>query len=78
MNDLRRWRQVIDAHEAYDELVLWYEHDLFDQLNLLQILSRMRTRLPAGKVVLLHHRRFVRGACRDSVAHVTAAGHDHR
>jgi hypothetical protein len=53
VNDLRRWRQVIDAHEAYDELVLWYEHDLFDQLNLLQILSRIRTCLPAGKVVSL-------------------------
>ena len=39
--ELRRWREVIDDHESYDELVLWYEHDLFDQLNLIQLLSRI-------------------------------------
>src|SRR3954447_1304270 len=33
-SDLRRWREAIDDTTAYDELVLWYEHDLFDQLNL--------------------------------------------
>ena len=38
---LRRWRQIIDDHRAYDEIVLWYEHDLFDQLNLIQVLSRL-------------------------------------
>jgi len=38
-NDLLRWRQVIEAVDAYDELLLWYEHDLFDQLNLIQVLS---------------------------------------
>jgi hypothetical protein len=26
---------------TYDELVLWYEHDLFDQLNLIQLLDRI-------------------------------------
>ncbi len=39
--ELRRWRQVVDDHASYDELVLWYEHDLFDQLNLIQLLSRI-------------------------------------
>jgi hypothetical protein len=39
--ELRRWRQVIDDDASYDELVLWYEHDLFDQLNLVQLLSRI-------------------------------------
>jgi len=52
-NDLRRWRRVIEAHELYDELVLWFEHDLFDQLNLIQILSWIRNRLPAEKAVSL-------------------------
>jgi hypothetical protein len=52
-NDLRRWRQAIDAHASYDELVLWFEHDLFDQLNLIQILSWIRTRLPPAKAVTL-------------------------
>ncbi len=53
VNDLRRWRHVIDAHDSYDELVLWFEHDLFDQLNLIQILSWIRKRLPATKPVSL-------------------------
>lgn len=46
VNDMRRWRAVIEAHEAYDELVLWFEHDLFDQLNLIQLLSFVSERLP--------------------------------
>lgn len=47
LNDLSRWRRVIDEHEAYDELVLWYEHDLFDQLNLVQLLTYVRAHVPA-------------------------------
>jgi RNA polymerase sigma factor (sigma-70 family) len=53
VNDMRRWRSVVDAHDAYDELVLWYEHDLFDQLNLIHLLSWLRGRPPAGKAVSL-------------------------
>jgi RNA polymerase sigma factor (sigma-70 family) len=53
VNDMRRWRSVIEAHDAYDELVLWYEHDLFDQLNLIQLLSWVRSRLPSDKRVSL-------------------------
>jgi len=37
-SDLQRWRSVI-SQGAFDELVLWYEHDLFDQLNLIQLLT---------------------------------------
>jgi hypothetical protein len=44
--DLRRWRAAIDDTTAYDELVLWYEHDLFDQLNLIQILTRLSPEWP--------------------------------
>jgi hypothetical protein len=39
--ELKRWRQAIDDRASYDELVLWYEHDLFDQLNLIQLLTRI-------------------------------------
>lgn len=53
VHDLRRWRAAIAAHEAYDELVLWYEHDLFDQLNLIQVLPWVRERLPSSAVVSL-------------------------
>ena len=52
-NDMRRWRQVIVEHDAYDELVLWYEHDLFDQVNLLQLLPFVRAHVPASKPVSL-------------------------
>jgi RNA polymerase sigma factor (sigma-70 family) len=52
-NDMRRWRSVIAAHDSYDELVLWYEHDLFDQLNLVHLLSWLRGRLPSRKPVSL-------------------------
>jgi len=52
-NDMRQWRQVIAEHDAYDELVLWYEHDLFDQLNLIQLLSFVRLCVPRAKPVSL-------------------------
>lgn len=51
--DLREWRHTIERHDAYDELVLWYEHDLFCQLNLIQLLSWIRHRVPETKVVSL-------------------------
>jgi len=41
---LQRWRAVI-LEQDYDELVLWYEHDLFDQLNLIQLLTWIRPRI---------------------------------
>ena len=53
VNDLRNWRAAIDGHHSYDELILWYEHDLFDQLNLIQLLDWIRTRVPGDKVVSL-------------------------
>jgi hypothetical protein len=53
VNDLRRWRAAIEGHESYDEMVLWYEHDLFDQLNLIQLLAWTRKRIPATKPVSL-------------------------
>jgi len=53
VNDLRQWRAVIAAHDAYDEVVLWFEHDLFDQLNLIQVLDWIRPRVPDGRIVSL-------------------------
>jgi len=53
VNDLNVWRRTIADHDSYDELVLWYEHDLFDQLNLIQLLSWIRKRLPSDKTVSL-------------------------
>jgi hypothetical protein len=53
VNDLREWRGVIARHESYDELILWFEHDLFDQLNLIQVLTWIREHVPASKSVSL-------------------------
>ena len=50
---LQRWRDQISDAASYDELVLWYEHDLFDQLNLIQLLSWMKSQLPAATIVSL-------------------------
>jgi hypothetical protein len=52
-NDLREWRRAIERHECYDELILWFEHDLFDQLNLIQLLTWIRDHLRATKTVSL-------------------------
>ncbi|RPH56762.1 MAG: hypothetical protein EHM89_14945 [Acidobacteria bacterium] len=53
INDLRNWRTVIERHESYEELILWFEHDLFDQLNLVQLLTWIRQHLPPSTVVSL-------------------------
>jgi hypothetical protein len=53
VNDMRRWRAAIAGHESYGELVLWFEHDLFDQLNLIQVLTWIREHVPASKAVSL-------------------------
>ena len=52
-NDMREWRAAIERDDAYDELILWFEHDLFDQLNLIQLLTWIRGHLPASKLVSL-------------------------
>ena len=39
--DMSGWRAAIDDDRSYDELVLWFEHDLFDQLNLIQLLTHL-------------------------------------
>lgn len=52
-NDLRAWRAILARHAAYDEVVLWFEHDLFDQLNLVQLLDWIGSHLPATMPVSL-------------------------
>src|SRR5262245_3074901 len=53
VNNLREWRAVIERHDSYDELILWFEHDLFEQLNLLQLLTWVPEHVPAAKPVSL-------------------------
>ncbi len=51
--DLAQWRAAIDDHDTYDELVLWFEHDLFDQLNLIQLLSHLGMRNRRSRVTMV-------------------------
>jgi hypothetical protein len=51
--DLKQWRGIVDNDQHYDELVLWFEHDLFDQLNLIQLLTRIGRDRPIRKPVSL-------------------------
>ena len=51
--DLTQWRHAVDNEDSYDELVLWFEHDLFDQLNLIQLLSHIGGRARAKPVSLI-------------------------
>jgi sigma-70-like protein len=53
VNDMREWRAAIERHASFEELILWFEHDLFDQLNLIQLLTWIRDRLPPAKPVSL-------------------------
>ena len=53
VNDMHQWRAIIAAHDAYEELVLWFEHDLFDQLNLIQLLTWIHDNVPLTKPVSL-------------------------
>jgi hypothetical protein len=52
-HDIRSWRSPLERYESYDELILWFEHDLFDQLNLVQLLTWIRDHLPGTKPVSL-------------------------
>ncbi|MGQ3674734.1 hypothetical protein ACT6QH_04440 [Xanthobacter sp. TB0139] len=36
--DFARRDAILEVHPAYDEVELWFEHDLYDQLQLIQIL----------------------------------------
>jgi hypothetical protein len=46
VNDMRQWRSRIERRESYEELILWFEHDVFDQLNLIQLLTWIHEHLP--------------------------------
>jgi hypothetical protein len=44
---------TIARFDEFDEVVLWFEHDLYDQLQLLQILHYLGSRGAMGKVQLI-------------------------
>jgi hypothetical protein len=42
--DLSEQDRAIDEYRTYDEVVLWFEHDLFDQLQLIRLLDLFASR----------------------------------
>src|SRR5688500_6528448 len=47
------WDKAFDEAAGADELILWYEHDLFDQLALIRLLARLARRgLPAQLTIV--------------------------
>jgi hypothetical protein len=42
--EFRKWGDPLERLTDYEELILWFEHDLFDQLNLIQLLDRIARR----------------------------------
>jgi hypothetical protein len=42
--DLNTWDRAVEEARTYDEVVLWFEHDLFDQLQLIRLLDGFASR----------------------------------
>jgi hypothetical protein len=51
MRNLEAWDAKLEAYRDYDEVVLWFEHDLFDQLLLIRHLDWFARR-PLGRTAL--------------------------
>lgn len=50
---LAAWDRGVDEAAAAEELILWFEHDLFDQLALIRLLARLSRRgLPAQLTIV--------------------------
>ena len=51
--ELEQWTAAVDRRGDYDEVVLWFEHDLFDQLVLIQVLDRIGSTASSTPVTLI-------------------------
>jgi len=51
--DFRNRDAMLSNDSGQDEIVLWFEHDLYDQLQLLQVLDGLAVRSPGGAAVSL-------------------------
>jgi hypothetical protein len=50
---LAEWDKGVDEAAAAEELILWFEHDLFDQLALIRLLARLARRgMPATLTIV--------------------------
>ncbi len=49
----------LDQHDDFDEIELWFEHDLYDQLQLIEILTRLYSRKRFVNVSLIQAERYL-------------------
>jgi hypothetical protein len=56
--ELERWTAALDRRSDHSEAILWFEHDLFDQLALVQVLDRIGSVPSATPVTLICIDRF--------------------
>lgn len=47
--DLTEWDRALESYRSFDEVVIWLEHDLFDQLQLLRLLDWFGSREDLGR-----------------------------
>ncbi len=58
--DFEKRNATLRRAAEFDEVVLWFEHDLYDQLQLLQILSSIsEMKLPVGAVQLVQSENYL-------------------
>jgi len=59
----QRDQTLLSAHEQFDELLLWFEHDLYDQLQLIQVLAVLGEHRPIREsglpITIICHDHFV-------------------
>jgi PAS domain-containing protein len=63
LDRLERWDEPLSRADTFDEVVLWFEHDLFDQLILIRLLwwfHRQGIRVPMSLVCIDHHEGITR------------------
>jgi hypothetical protein len=53
LEHMRGWQAVLETFRDYEEVVLWYEHDLFDQLLLIRHLHWWWTHAPLDPPMLV-------------------------
>jgi len=69
IHDFERRDAQLRRAGDFQETVLWFEHDLYDQLQLLQILTALETQnLEAGVVAVVQSDHYIAGMTTDEIA----------
>lgn len=68
IHDFERRDALIGRAEDFGEIVLWFEHDLFDQLQLVQILTALEERdLEPGRVAVIQSDHYLANMTVDEI-----------